>query len=62
MMEDKIPSRAVWWCLSVYCIVDIVRGCGSVAAVPQEDSELPLRLVVRREEYVGRGEGGRVRH
>lgn len=46
----KIPSRAIWRCLSVYCIADIVWGCGSVAAVLQEDSELPQRLVVRRGE------------
>ncbi len=50
MMEVKIPSRAIWWCLSVYCIADIVWGCGSVAVVPQEDCELPQRLVVRRGE------------
>lgn len=50
MTEVKIPSRAIWWCLSVYCIADIVWGCGSVAAVPQEDSKLPQRLVVRRGE------------
>lgn len=50
MMEVKIPSRDIWWCLSVYCIADIVWGCGLVAAVPQEDSKQPQRLVVRREE------------
>lgn len=50
MTEVKIPSRDIWWCLSVYCIANIVWGCGLVAAVPQEDSKQPQRTVVRREE------------
>ena len=56
MMEVEIPSRAIWWCLSVYCIADIVWGCGSAAAVPREDGKLPQRLVVRRGEHGGRVE------
>lgn len=53
----KIPSGAVWCvCLPVYYIADIVRGCGSVAAVPREDGELPRWLVVRTEKHVGRGD------
>lgn len=59
MVEVKIPSRAIWWCLSVYCIADIVWGCGSVAAAPQEDSELPQG---EGRENMGGGEEGSERH
>lgn len=59
MIEDKKLSRAIW-CLFVYCIADIVWGCGSVAVVPEEDRKLPQRPVVRRGE--GRSESGRERH
>ena len=57
-MEVEIPSRAIRGCLSVYCIADIVWGCGSVAAVPREDSRLPQRLVVRRGGTWGGGREG----
>lgn len=37
----KIPAGLFGVCLPVYYIADIVRGCGSVAAVPREDGKLP---------------------
>lgn len=51
----KIPAGLFGVCLPVYYIADIVSGCGSVAAVPREDGELPRWLVVRTEKHVGKG-------
>lgn len=57
MTEAQFPWRAIWWCWSVYCIAHIVWVCGLVTAVPQYDSQLPQRLVVRGEEDEGSGPG-----
>lgn len=57
----KTPAGLFGVRLPVYYIADIVRGCGSVAAVPREDGELPRWLVVRTEKHVGRSDGERER-
>lgn len=61
MMGVRIPSRAIWWCLSVYCIADIVWGCGLAAAVPQEDSRLPQSWWSGEGSMGGRVEGKTLR-
>lgn len=49
MNDRQIVRRVVWGCFFVYSIACIVLGCGLVAASPHGNSELPQRLVVRRD-------------